>query len=66
MVDYSNIRHTFPSDAFFFARLGASLGSLSSHCPRIGDFVLGDSGLGLMLGSLYPLLRQSLDWFGSM
>ena len=66
MVDYSDIRRTSPSIAFFFAHLGASLGSLSSHCPRVGDFVLGDSSLGLVLGSLYPLLCQSLDWFGSV
>ena len=66
MVDYSDIRHTSPSVAFFFARLGAYLGALSSHCLRVGDFVLGDSILGLVLGSLYPLLRQSWDWFGSM
>ena len=66
MVDYSNIRCTSPSIAFFFARLGASLGSFNSYYPRVGDFALGDSSLGLVLGSLYPLLHQSLHWFGSM
>ena len=66
MVDYSDIRNTSPSVAFFFARLGAFLGSPSGHCLRVGGFVLGDSGLELALVSLYPLLRQSLDWFRSM
>ena len=66
MVDYSDIRRTSPSIAFFFARLGASLSSPSSHYLRIGDFALGDSILGLVFGSLYPLLCQSLDWFRSV
>ena len=63
---YSNIRHTSPSIAFFFSHLGAFLGSPSGHCPQVGGFVLGDNGLELALVSLYPLLRQSLDWFSSM
>ena len=66
MVDYSNIRRTSSYVAFFFARLGASLGSSSDHCSRVRDFVLGDSNLGLVLGDLYPLLRRSLDWFGTV
>ena len=64
MVDYSNIRCTSPSVAFFFARLGASLGSSSDHYSRVRGFVLGDGNLGLVLADLYPLLRRSLDWFG--
>ena len=28
--------------------------------------VLGDSSLSLVLGDLYPLLRQSLSWFESV
>ena len=74
MVDYSEIRHTSPSTAFFFTHLEAQLDSSSdqlgalSNCSsdqrlQIGDFVLGDSSLGLVLGNLYPLLRQSLAWF---
>ena len=66
MVDYSDIRHTSPFVMFFFALLGASLGSPSDHCLQVGDFVLGDSSLGLVLGNLYPLLCQSLDWFETM
>lgn len=66
MVDYSDIRHTSPSITFFFAHLGAFLGSLSGLCPRVRGFVLGDIGLELALVSLYPLLHQSLDWFRSV
>ena len=77
MMDYSEIRHSSPSIAFLFARLGALIDSSSdplgalSYCsnnqyPQIGDFVISDSGLGLVLGDLYPLLYQSLTWFKSM
>ena len=66
MVDYYDIRCTSPSIAFFFACLTAFLGSPSGHCPRVGNFVLGNSSLELVLVSLYPLLRQSLDWFGTV
>ena len=77
MVDYSEIRHSSPSIAFLFARLGALIDSSSdplgalSYCsnnqyPQIGDFVISDSGLGLVLGDLYPLLYQSLTWFKSV
>lgn len=64
MMDYSDIKHISSSVAFFLAHLGVFIGFSSGHCPRVGDFALGDSSLGLILGSLYPLLRQSLDWFG--
>ena len=66
MVDYSNIRCTSPSVAFFFAHLGAFIGFSSGPCPHVGDFALGESGLSLVLGDPYPLLCQSLDWFESM
>ena len=66
MVNYSNIRCTSPSIAFFFARLGELLGSPNGHCLWVGDFVLGDSSLELVLVNLYPLLHQSLDWFGTV
>ena len=55
MIGYSDIRHTSPSIAFFFARLGVFLGSSSDHYPQVGDFVLSNSGLGLVLGNLCPL-----------
>ena len=66
MVDYSDIRRTSPLVAFFFACLGVFIGFSSGHRPQVGDFALGDSSLSLVLGDLYPLLCQSLDWFGSV
>lgn len=66
MVDYSDIRHISHFVAFFFAYLGASLSFSSDHCLWVGDFVLGESSLGLVLGDLYPLLCRSLDWFGTV
>ena len=63
MVGYSDIRRTSSSVAFFFSCLGVFLGSSSYHYPRVGDFVLSDNSLGLMFNNLFPLLRQSLDWF---
>ena len=66
MVDYSDIRITSPSVAFFFTCLGAFIGFSSEHGPQIGDFALGDSSLSLVLGDLYLLLCQSLGWFESV
>ena len=75
MVDSSEIRRISPFIAFLFARLGAlvdsrsdTLGVFSSSDPylQIGDFVVVGSGLGLVLGDLYPLLHESLAWFKSI
>ena len=77
MAVYFEIRHISPSIAFIFTHLGALLNSSSSplgvlpYCssnpyPQIRDFVVGDSGLSLALGDLYPLLHQSLVRFKSM
>lgn len=63
MVDHSDIRRTSPSVAFFFAHLDAFIGFSSGHHPQVGDFALGDSSISLVLGDLYPLLCQSMDWF---
>jgi len=71
MVDSSEIRRISPFIAFLFARLGAlvdsrsdTLGVFSSSDPylQIGDFIV----VGLVLGDLYPLLRESLAWFKSI
>ena len=66
MVDHSEIRNLSPFVSFLFAHLGASLSYSSDHCPQVGDFALRDSSLGLVMGDLYPLLHQSLDWFKAM
>ena len=72
MVGYSEFRHTSPSVTFLFARLGAlvesssdPLGVLSpsDSYPQIEGFVFSGSGLGLVLGDLYPLLYKSQVWF---
>uniref|UniRef100_A0A7N2N732 Uncharacterized protein n=1 Tax=Quercus lobata TaxID=97700 RepID=A0A7N2N732_QUELO len=69
---YSEIKHTSPFVAFLFARLRAlvesssdPLGAFSSSdsYPQIGGSVFGGSGLGLVLGDLYPLLHKSQVWF---
>ena len=51
MVDPSKIRRLSPSISFFFARLGAFLGSSSGQCPLIEGFVFGGSNLGLVLAN---------------
>ena len=75
MVDNSEVRHTSPSVALFFARVGAlvefsddPLGTLSpsDSYPQVEEFVFRDSGLGLALGVLYPLLYKSQVWFRSV
>ena len=77
MVDYSKIRHTSPSIAVLFARLGALIDSSSDplsallYCssdpyPLIRNFIVGDSSLLLVLGDIRPLLYKSLTWFKSM
>ena len=75
MVGYSEVQHTSPFVAFLFTRLGAliessakPLGVLSpvGSYPPIEGFVLSGSGLGLVLGDLYPLLYKSQVWFKSV
>ena len=66
MVESSKVRKLCPSISFFFARLGASLGSFSTHCPPIEGFVSSGSSLGFLLANLHPLLHQSLNWFKEM
>ena len=53
MVDYSKIRHIFPSVSFFFSCLGAFLESSSGHHPRVRLFASQDSALRLVLIELY-------------
>ena len=63
MVDSFEVRQLCPSILFFFAHLEAYLGSSRAFYPLIEGFVFGGSGLGLVLGDLLPLLRQSVNWF---
>ena len=63
LMDHSGIRCTSPFVTFFFARLGVFIGGSSGLSPSVRDLSLGDSGLSLALGELYPLLNESLGWF---
>ena len=75
MVGYSEVQHTSPSVSFLFTRLKALIESstkplgvfspVGSYLP-IEGFVLSGSGLGLVLGDLYPLLYKSQVWFKSV
>ena len=66
MVDSSKVRQLCPSVSFFFARLGASLGSFSTHCLPNEGFVPSGSSLGFVVANLHLLLHQSLNWFKEM
>ena len=66
MFDYSEVRCLSPSISFIFSRLGASFESSGGGCPQVELFISKSSTLGLVLADLYPLLRQSLDWFQSL
>ena len=47
----------------FCLSLHASLGSFRTHCPPTEGFVPRGNSLGLVLADLFPLLRQSINWF---
>ena len=63
MVNSSEVRVACPSISFFFARLGAFLGTSHTFLPLVGNFVFEGSSLCVVLGDLFPLLCQSIDWF---
>ena len=58
-----NLGISLPPSPFFSLAWGGLLDSSGDRYPQIGGFVVGDSGLNLALGDLYPLLHQSLSWF---
>ena len=63
MFSSSKVRALYPSISFIFARLGASMGISRNFCLLVEDFVCGGNNLRLVLTDLFPLLRQSVDWF---
>ena len=63
MVNSSEVRVTCPSVSFFFAHLGASLGTSRASLPLVGNFVFEGNGLGVVLGELFPVLCQSINRF---
>ena len=46
-----------------FACLGASLDTSCAFLPLVGNFVFKGCGLGVVLGELFPVLSQSVNWF---
>ena len=63
MVNSSEVSVAYPSVSFFFACLRASLGTSCVFLPSVANFVSEGSSLGVVLGSLFLLLSQSIDWF---
>ena len=63
MVNSSEVRVACPSVSFFFAHLGASLGTSRASLPLVGNFVFEGNGLGVVLGELFPVLCQSINRF---
>ena len=63
MVNSFEVRVACPSVSFFFAHLGASLGTSRVFLPSVANFVSETSSLGVVLVSLFLLLCQSIDWF---
>ena len=63
MVGRSEVRTLCPSISFLFTRLRASLEISRSFCHLVEGFVFGSSSLSVVLVDLFPLLRQSVDWF---
>ena len=59
MVNSFEVRIACPSISVLFACLGGSLGVF----PHLENFVFEGNCLGIVLGNLLPLLRQSLNWF---
>ena len=52
-----------PSVSFLFARLGASLDTSCAFLPLVVNFFFKGSGLGAVLGELFLVLSQSINWF---
>ena len=66
MVDSSKVRVVCPLISFLFARLGASLDTSNAFLPLIENFVFEGCGLGVVVGELFPVLSQSINWFGGL
>ena len=63
MVNSSKVRVACPSVSFFFAHLGASLGTSRASFPLVENFVFEGNGLGVVLGELFLVLCQSINRF---
>ena len=63
MVSSSEVRIVCPSILFLFSCLGAYLGVSHSFSPLIEGFAFEGNSLSVVLADLFPLPRQSIDWF---
>ena len=61
MNNSSEVSVACPSVSFFFVHLGASLGTSRVFLPLVANFVSEGSSLGVVMGSLFLLLSQSID-----
>ena len=52
-----------PLNFLFFARLKASLDTSRAFLPLIGNFIFKGCGLSVVLGELFRVLSQSINWF---
>ena len=62
MVSSFEVMVVCPLVSFLFARLGATLDT-SYASPFGWEFLFEGSGLGVVLGELFPVLSQSINWF---
>ena len=63
MVSNSKVRVVCPSVSFLFAHLEASLDTSRAFLPLVENFVFEGSRLGVVLGELFSMLSQSINWF---
>ncbi|KAK9985933.1 hypothetical protein SO802_030884 [Lithocarpus litseifolius] len=66
MVDSSVVREVSPSVSFVFAHLGASLDTSSAFLPLVRNFVFEGCSLRVVVGELFLVLSQSVNWFGGL
>ena len=63
MVDSFEVRVMCPSVSFLFACLGASSETSNAFLPLIENFIFEVCGLGVVVGELFHVLSQSINWF---
>ena len=66
MVSSSEVKIACPLISFLFACLGASLGVSRTSFPLVENFIFKGSSLSIVLADLFPLLYQSINWFGGL
>ena len=66
MVSSSEVKIACPLISFLFACLRASLGVSRTSFPLVENFIFEGSSLSIVFANLFPLLYQSIDWFGGL